>query len=248
MKENICRFIQKCSICQKCKYDASAYPEKLQPLSIPNTIWTDISMDFIEGLPKSMAMDSIVVVVDRLSKSAHFIPLKHPYSAAEIAQAFFDNIYKLHGMPKTIVSDRDPLFLSNFWQELFAVKVEAVDRTLLAREEALQGIKLNLAKAQNRMKQLADKRRSEKEFAPGDYVLEKIGPVAYKLDLPPTAKIHPTFHVSLLKKCHGEPPMASPIPSMDDRSHVPELILTRKTVKRGRLTATKVLVKGPTLT
>jgi hypothetical protein len=59
------------------------------------------------------------VVVDKLSKYAHFIPLRHPYTAAKVAEVFVDNIYKLHGMPLTLVSNRDPVFTSNFWQALF---------------------------------------------------------------------------------------------------------------------------------
>jgi hypothetical protein len=71
-------------------------------------------MDFIKGLPKSEGYIVIMVIVDRLNKYAHFIPVKHPYTASSIAQLFLDNIVKLHGMPQSIVLDRDTIFVSFF--------------------------------------------------------------------------------------------------------------------------------------
>jgi len=82
----------------------------------------DVSLDFIEGLPKSRGKDTILVVVDRLSKYAHFLAVAHPFTAAVVAQLYFDHIFKLHGIPRTIVSDRDKVFLSQFWQEFFKLQ------------------------------------------------------------------------------------------------------------------------------
>ena len=76
-------------------------------------------MDFVDGLPMSNGKTTILVVVDRLSKYAHFLSLSHPYTATGVARIFFDNIFKLHGMPRTIVCDRDSAFTSLFWIELF---------------------------------------------------------------------------------------------------------------------------------
>ena len=86
---------------------------------MPNAIWEDISMDFIEGFPKVGGKTVVLTIVDRFSKYSHFIPLSHPYTANSVARAFFDNIVRLHDIPCSIVSDRDPVFTSNFWTELF---------------------------------------------------------------------------------------------------------------------------------
>ena len=91
----------------------------LDPLPIHSKIWTEITLDFIEGLPRSQGRDVIMVAMDCLSKYAHFIALPHSYTSASIARLFLDHIFKLHGMPKSIVSDRDPTFTSSFWLELF---------------------------------------------------------------------------------------------------------------------------------
>jgi len=112
-------FIKQCQICQQAKHLNTSPAGLLQPLPIPEGAWQDLSMDFIEGLPKSEGYTVILVVVDRFTKYAHFIPIKHPYTAHTIAQSVFDNIVKLHGMPKTIISDRDKVFTSIFWKELF---------------------------------------------------------------------------------------------------------------------------------
>jgi hypothetical protein len=101
------QFVQHCSICQQCKYSTTASPGLLQPLPVPEHVWQHITMDFIEGLPNSYGKQVIYVVVDRLSKAAHFMALSHPYSARDVAQSFLDNVFKLHGLPATIPSDRD---------------------------------------------------------------------------------------------------------------------------------------------
>lgn len=119
MKTNVQQFIVGCLICQQAKLDCSKYPGLLQPLQVPTSAWQMISMDFVEGLPKSLGKDCILVVVDRFTNYAHFLPLSHPYSASSVAKLFFDNIYKLHGVPDYVVSDRDKVFTRTFWQELF---------------------------------------------------------------------------------------------------------------------------------
>lgn len=121
LKQDVNTFINSCEICQRSKDEHVKYPGLLQPLPIPQQAWKHISMDFIEKLPVSDGMDTILVVIDRFTKYAHFIALAHPFSALSVAQIFLDQIYKLHGLPDAIVSDRDRIFLSHFWQALFKI-------------------------------------------------------------------------------------------------------------------------------
>jgi hypothetical protein len=114
-------FVRACATCQKNKMEQLHPAGLLQPLALPSIVWTDISMDFIEGLPWVNDKSVILIVVDRFSKAAHFIALDHPYSATTVACAFFAEIVHLHGIPASIVSDRDAAFTSNFWHELFSL-------------------------------------------------------------------------------------------------------------------------------
>lgn len=119
MRKDIQDYVAKCEVCAQAKSEHCRLPGLLQPLPIPPTAWHTISLDFIEDLPKSKNFDTILVVIDKLTKYAHFICLSHPYTATTVAQAFLTNIYKLHGMPTVIISDRDRIFTSTLWQELF---------------------------------------------------------------------------------------------------------------------------------
>ena len=209
-------------------------------------------------MPKSKQFEAILVVVDRLSKYAHFIPLKHPYTARSVAKKFCKKIVKLHGLPLSIVSDRDPIFMSNFWREIFKLqgtklkmstayhpesdgqtkvvnkcletylrcfiadqprtwvtwihwaeywynttyhastgktpfevvygrlpprltrwvqgetRVASVQQDLMDRDEALKQLKIQLVKAQERMKSQADKKRSDRSFMCGEWVFVKL--------------------------------------------------------------------------
>jgi len=89
----------------------------LHPLPIPSRIWESITTGFIEGPHKSNCKDTIWVVIDRMSKYVHFVALSQPYIAATLAQYFMDQICKLHRALVDIISDRDPVFVSNFWKE-----------------------------------------------------------------------------------------------------------------------------------
>ncbi|GJY14628.1 putative ribonuclease H-like domain-containing protein [Tanacetum coccineum] len=238
---------------------------------------------------------------------AHFVSLAHPYTATHVAQAFLDDVYKLHGLPQTIVSDRERVFISLFWKTLFKLlktklymstvyhtavnrmansevvngqlslaeywyntnfhtsinttpfevvygqppayhvpcvigtsSVNLVDRTLAAREKAINILKFYLRRAQDRMKAIADGHIDLMKL-----VLEKIGDVAYKLQLPSTAKVHPVFHVSQLKRCKTPETRMGDFPTCTEGLIVvePEKILDRRLQKKGNSATLYVLMQ-----
>jgi hypothetical protein len=318
-------------------------------------------MDFIDGLPMSEGSNTILVVVDRFTKFAHFLPLRHPYTAQTVARVFVDSIVKLHGMPRSIVSDRDRIFTSLFWKQLFqqlgtklqfttayhpqtdgqservnqclemflrctiqdtprqwrralplaefwynscfhtslgcspflalyghepnfgAIPELEPDSTapvtgmLTERAEQIAILQRNLEAAQRRMKQNADRHRTEQEFQVGQQVLlrlqpyaqksvvnrpfpklaykffgpysilERIGAVAYRLELPASSKIHNVFHVSQLK---DYTPDFTPVfldlpkpPALDALDTEPETILDRRLMKKGNSSVLQVMIK-----
>jgi hypothetical protein len=121
LKKDIAEYLAKCIECQQVKAEHGHPVGLLKPLPIPKWKWETISMDFITGLPTlTKQNDTIMVVVDKLSKSAHFIPVKSTCKVIDIARIFMKEIFRVHGMPKEIVSDRDTEFTSNFWKSLMA--------------------------------------------------------------------------------------------------------------------------------
>jgi hypothetical protein len=119
MKKEIAHFVEQCLTCQQVKVEHQRPSGLLQPLPIPEWKWENISMDFVCGLPRtSKNHDAIWVVVDRLTKSAHFIPIRMNYSLDKLAKLYVNEIVRLHGVPVSIVSNRDPRFTSRFWGSL----------------------------------------------------------------------------------------------------------------------------------
>ena len=119
MKEHVKTYVQQCTVCQQAKSEHIKLPGLLNPLPIPTEAWSIISLDFVEGLPKSGSYNSILVVIDKYTKYGYFIQLADPFTALTVAQKFLDTVYRLHGLPSVIISDRDPVFTSKVWQELF---------------------------------------------------------------------------------------------------------------------------------
>ncbi|XP_021979931.1 uncharacterized protein LOC110876059 [Helianthus annuus] len=242
-------------------------------------------MDFIVGLPPSGRFDTILVVVDRLSKYAHFICLSHPFTAKGVATIFCKEIIRLHGFPRSIISDRDLyIFFHRLWTRtsthhsvcLWRNKNEEVEQQLVARDDMLKLLRSNLQKAQDRMRAQANLKRQELTFKIGDYVFLKIQPyrrkslskrryeklsprffgpyrikraighVAYELELPPDARIHPVFHISMLKPARGNfsstPLHPLPITKDWELDLQPESILSHRWVSEAGQQVLELLV------
>ncbi|GMJ01176.1 hypothetical protein HRI_003786800 [Hibiscus trionum] len=114
MKKQVKTYVLSCDVCQRTKDEHILKSGLLQPLPIPSQAWETISMDFIEGLPISKRFNFILLIIDKYTKYGHFLPLAHPFTTTEVASAYLDNVFKLHGSPKVIVSDRDRIFTNIF--------------------------------------------------------------------------------------------------------------------------------------
>ncbi|KAA8547210.1 hypothetical protein F0562_003634 [Nyssa sinensis] len=200
MQQAVKDFLKTCEVCQKYKADCMKPAGLLQPLPIPTQSWIDVSMDFIEGFPMANGHSVIMVVVDRLTKYAHFVLMKHPFSAASVARAFVTNVVRLHGVPASIVSDRDKVFttttpLSTQQQRSLPLRpstgklppslltyfpgtarVQAVDEYLQDRDRILRELRRNMQLAQERMKSQAHQHKREVSFSIGNYVYLKLQP------------------------------------------------------------------------
>ncbi|KAG8489111.1 hypothetical protein CXB51_017135 [Gossypium anomalum] len=119
LKREVTEFVRKCLTCQQVKAEHQLPSGLLQPVKIPLWKWERVTMDFVSGLPLTPSKkDSVWVIVDRLTKSAHFIPVRTDYSLQRLAKLYVAEIVRLHGVPVSIISDRDPRFTSRFWRKL----------------------------------------------------------------------------------------------------------------------------------
>ncbi|GKC20150.1 ty3-gypsy retrotransposon protein [Tanacetum coccineum] len=189
MRKSVEEFIKQCVVCQQTKYSTDAPGGYLQPLPTPSAVWEDVLMDFITGLQASRGITVILVVVDRLTKYAHFGTLPTSFNAHKVAEVFLEIVVKHHGIPRTIVSDHDPIFVSTFWKQLFHFSGDMV----LVKLQPYRQITL--------AKRLSHK-LAKRYYGPYK-VGERVGKVAYRLALHVTSKIHLVFHVSILKAFVG---------------------------------------------
>jgi len=119
VKRDVAQFVYACLICQKSKDEHQKPVGLLTPLDVPEWKWDSISMDFVTSLPNTPRGHYVIwVIVDRLTKSAHFTLINISFPVSQLAEIYFREMVKLHGVPSSIVSDGDPRFTSRFWNIL----------------------------------------------------------------------------------------------------------------------------------
>ncbi|GJY62690.1 putative reverse transcriptase domain-containing protein [Tanacetum coccineum] len=215
MKADIATYVSKCLTCAKVKAEHQRPSGLLVQPEIPQWKWDNIMMDFVTKLPKSsQGYDTIWVIVDRLTKSAIFVPMRETDPMEKLARMYLKEVVMRHGIPISIICDRDPRFASNFWRSLQKALGTNLDMKIVQETtEKIIQIKQRIQAARDRQKSYADLKRKPMEFQVGDKVrwtIQGVGKVvAYKLELPEElSRVHNTFHVSNLKKCYADEPLA----------------------------------------
>ncbi|GKB27770.1 putative reverse transcriptase domain-containing protein [Tanacetum coccineum] len=266
IKRDIAEYISRCLTCSKIKAEHQKPSGFLQQPEIPEWKWEKITMDFVTKLPKSSSgHDTIWVVMDRLTKSAHFLPIREDYKTEKLAKIYTNEIVERHGVPMSIISYRDGRFTYHTsikcapFEALYGRKcrspviwTEVGESQLIGPEivqettEKIVQIKERLKTARSRQKSYADKRRKPLEFQVRDRVLLKVS--SWKGVLPQELScVHDTFHVSNLKKCLAEPDVQVPLDEIEIDENLrfveePIEIVERdvKKLKRRRIPLVKV--------
>ncbi|GJS85599.1 putative reverse transcriptase domain-containing protein [Tanacetum coccineum] len=267
MKANIATYVSKCLTCAKVKAEYQRPSGLLVQPEIPQWKWDNITMDFVMKLPKSsQGYDTIWVIVDRLTKSAIFVPMRETDPLEKLARLYLKEVVARHGILVSIICDHDPSYHASIkaapfealysrkcrspvcWVEVGQVQLTGPEIVRETTEKVIQ-IKQRMQAARDRQKSYADLKRKSMEYQVGDKVmlkvspwkgvvhfgkrgklnlryvgpfkvLEKVGSVAYKLELPQElSRVHNTFHVSNKKKCYADEPLAIPLDGLhfDDK-------------------------------
>ncbi|GJZ01530.1 putative reverse transcriptase domain-containing protein [Tanacetum coccineum] len=229
MKADIATYVSKCLTCARVKAKHQRPSGLLVQPKIPEWKWDNITMDFITKLPmSSQGFDTIWVIVDRLTKSAHFLPIRENDPLDKLTRLYLNRIVARHGIPASIICDRDRRFTSNFWKSFqkalgtdismsttYHPKTDGQsERTIQTLEDMLRACVIDFGKVWVKHLPLAEfsynnSYHASITAAPFEaLVLAKVGKVAYKLELPQElSRVHHTFHVSNLKKCYADEPL-----------------------------------------
>nr|GEY70308.1 putative reverse transcriptase domain-containing protein [Tanacetum cinerariifolium] len=248
MKEEIATYVSKCLTCAKVKIEYQKPSGLLIQPDIPQWKWENITMDFVTKLPKAVAgQDTIWVIVDRLTKFTHFLPMREDDTLEKLMRQYLKEVVSRHEVPVSIILDRDGRFTSHFWkslnkalgtrldmntayhpetdgqskrtiqtlEDMLRACAEVRDRQLTCPEiihettEKIVQIKIRIQAGRDRQKSYAN--LNPRYIGPFK-ILAKVGTVAYRLELPEQlSRVHSTLHVSKLKKCMADEPLAIPL-------------------------------------